>query len=286
MLGILVSCLEQVHRPGLVWDTLGVQSHPHAPGRGRAPVAVEDKILVPWSLARRPRQGRGSDGAPGRKDAACDGAKTHAGHSRTCAADASHGDLVTVLKKLANLSRSPQGHFLAALPAELEHGPEAVLGLAADGPRPEEVARLHVAARHRVVHELLLHVPVHVGKVGASHSPRRIHALALDGHLQGNVVAAVVGVLEVLEGLRVRLDSSRRRAAEWLQGVQGDYPRGDGGRKVLGAEGAQGHVLPLLDVPSAPIVHEHDAKDPVLGLCHGQALPWSTTRPPDEEPHL
>ena len=51
-------------------------------------------------------------------------------------------------------------------------------------PVPKEVARLHVASRHGVVHQLLLHIPVHVLEVGARDHSRGFHVFSLNLHLQ------------------------------------------------------------------------------------------------------
>ena len=71
-----------------------------------------------------------------------------------------HVDDVPVLQELPDLSALPKLNLLRPLPALLEHGPEAVLGLAADGSASEQIARAHVAAGDTVVHKLLLDVPV------------------------------------------------------------------------------------------------------------------------------
>ena len=41
------------------------------------------------------------------------------------------------------------------------------------------------------------------------------------------------------------------------------------GAEVFSPEGSQRHVLPLLDVPRAPVVHEHHAEDPLVRRSDG-----------------
>ena len=43
-------------------------------------------------------------------------------------------------------------------------------------------------------------------------------------------------------------------------------PGGDGGGEVFGEEGAEGLVLPRLDVACGPVVEQADAKDVVCGF--------------------
>ena len=80
---------------------------------------------------------------------------------------------------------------------------------------------------------------------------------------------AVPFVLQVIENLGVLLWASN---AKVIEGFEGDDPRGDGGAKVLAEEGAEGNVLPLLDVAGGPIVEEHQAKNVVLRLGRRDAL--------------
>lgn len=44
---------------------------------------------------------------------------------------------------------------------------------------------------------------------------------------------------------------------------------GGGPAEVLRQEGAEGHVLPRLDVPGGPVVEHHEAEDEVLRLEEG-----------------
>ena len=80
----------------------------------------------------------------------------------------------------------------------------------------------------------------------------RRHTSVLD--LQADVEGARLLLREVLEGrrlLRGRLDE------EGLERLHGDDPGGDGGGEVLGGEGAERNVLPLLQVARAPVVQQH-----------------------------
>ena len=60
--------------------------------------------------------------------------------------------------------------------------------------------------------------------------------------------------------------------AKVIEGLEGDDPGGNGGAEVLAEEGAEGDVLPLLDVAGGPIVEEHKAKDVLLRLGRRDAL--------------
>ena len=66
-------------------------------------------------------------------------------------------------------------------------------------------------------------------------------------------------------GVVTKLQERRIRKTAY-QSICGHDPRRDGGRDVLGSERAKGHVLPLLNVTSTPVVHENEAKDLVRGL--------------------
>ena len=55
--------------------------------------------------------------------------------------------------------------------------------------------------------------------------------------------------------------------------------RRNGARPVLAVEGAERDVLPALDVPRTPVIHQHNAEDMVDCIVHGDRLPLSVRRP-------
>mmetsp|Transcript_15676 Transcript_15676/g.32170 ORF Transcript_15676/g.32170 Transcript_15676/m.32170 type:complete len:237 (+) Transcript_15676:404-1114(+) len=176
--------------------------------------------------------------------------------------------------------------FSRAFPRQLQHASKGVGLGAADSAGSKEVARLHVASRHGVVHQLLLHIPVHVLEVGARDHSRGFHVFSLNLHLEGNVIRAVVRVLEVWQWDGAVLLAGRGFAAERLKSVQGHHPRRDRGGEVFGPEGPQRYVLPLLNVARRPIVHEHEAKYVFFRVLHAQRLSRREASPPHEKRHL
>jgi hypothetical protein len=60
---------------------------------------------------------------------------------------------------------------------------------AGDGAGAEQIAGSEVAAGHGVVHQLLLHRPVHVLEVGAADDLRSRCLGRLEGHLELDVIA-------------------------------------------------------------------------------------------------
>ena len=71
----------------------------------------------------------------------------------------------------------------------------------------------------------------------------------------------IFGGVEVGEGLRVGGGARRCGGAEGIEGSDGGDPERDGGGEVLGEEGAEGLVLPRLDVAGRPVVEEADTED-------------------------
>jgi len=112
------------------------------------------------------------------------------------------------------------------------------------------------------------------------------HAVSLNIDAELDVVAAVVLVDQVRERSGVYLLSSTRLALERLEGHGGDDPGGNRRGPVLGSEGAQGNVLPLLDVAGAPVVHDNKAEDAILGLVHGDLGAGRVGWPAHENCHL
>ena len=55
------------------------------------------------------------------------------------------------------------------------------------------------------------------------------------------------------------------------------------GAEVLCKEGPQRDVLPLLDVPRAPVVHEHHAEDPLVRRRHRDGVAEPVGGAADEE---
>ena len=70
----------------------------------------------------------------------------------------------------------------------------------------------------------------------------------MDSHLELDVVRRVVGVLQIWQRDGIGLSNGTGLAGEWFQGVDRDYPGTNGSTEVLGAEGTQWDVLPLLNV--------------------------------------
>ena len=117
------------------------------------------------------------------------------------------------------------------------------------------------------MYQLLLHGPVHVPEVGLAHNGG-LGGWRLDGNLQVNVERVGVGVLEIWKwsGVLVLVGNCK-----WFQGLHGDNPRRDGGTQVLGSEGSQRYILPLLDIPGTPIIHYDHTKNVFVSFFH---LDW------------
>ena len=79
--------------------------------------------------------------------------------------------------------------------------------------------------------------------------------------------------------LRVVVDGKR------LQCRHGDHPGRDVGAQVLGQEGTQRNVLPLLDIPRAPVVHQHHAENVLVGFFDRNGIAHLVPAP-NEERHL
>ena len=71
-----------------------------------------------------------------------------------------------------------------------------------------------------------------------------------------------------------------------LESFHGDHPRRDGGSQVLGPKRSQRNVLPLLDVPRGPVVHEDHAEDVLVSLLGGDGVPHGRAVPTNKESHL
>jgi len=120
-----------------------------------------------------------------------------------------------------------------------------------DGACAAQVAGLHVAARHAVVHQHLLQRPVHVPQVGVGQHGGLRSAGRLDSNGEVDVNGAtLVGLVEVGQWRRVLF---RPGAAEGRQGVHGHNPRRDGRAEVLGSKRTERDVLPRLDVASCEV---------------------------------
>ena len=179
-------------------------------------------------------------------------------------AEALEGHPVAVLQEGADHLAALQPQLPGAVPRQLEQGAVAPLLWAGDGAGADEVPRAEVAAAHRVVRELLRRGPVHVPQVAARDRLRGRHARRLQQHLQVQVHAlqAARGLAQVRQGCRLLL--RRRRRPEGREGRQGHHPGRDARAEVLPQEGPEGHILPPLDVPGAPVVQEHQAEDVLL----------------------
>ena len=72
-------------------------------------------------------------------------------------------------------------------------------------------------------------------------------------------------------GERFGVGGGARRGggAEGFEGGHGGDPGGDGGGEVFCEEGAEGLVLPGLDVAGGPVVEEADAEEVVVCLRDG-----------------
>ena len=57
--------------------------------------------------------------------------------------------------------------------------------------------------------------------------------------------------------------------AEGFEGGHRSDPRGDGGGEIFGEEGAEGLVLPGLDIAGGPVVEEAKAEDVVRRVGDG-----------------
>ena len=126
---------------------------------------------------------------------------------------------------------------------------------AGDGAGAEQIAGSEVAAGHGVVHQLLLHRPVHVLEVGAADDLRSRRLGRLEGHLELDVVAVAkcwlsellatreeeedddnlpgLGVLVLEVGKRLGLILLGALHAEGLKSFQGNHPRRDGADEIL-----------------------------------------------------
>jgi len=74
---------------------------------------------------------------------------------------------------------------------------------------------------------------------------------------------------QVLEGLGIAGGAGGGGDKEGLQRGHGGYPGGDGGGEALGEEGAEGLVLPGLDVAGGPVVEQADAEEVLGGFGDG-----------------
>mmetsp|Transcript_75718 Transcript_75718/g.215612 ORF Transcript_75718/g.215612 Transcript_75718/m.215612 type:complete len:237 (-) Transcript_75718:106-816(-) len=137
-----------------------------------------------------------------------------------------------------------------------------------------------------MVHQLLLNIPVKVGEVGAGDRRGGIHRAALDPDLELDIVRRIRRIADVLERHRVALLAGRGGATERFERVEGDHPRRDRGRKVLGSKRTERHVLPLLDVACTPVVHDHHTEDVVLGILHRDRLPGLHRTATNKEGHF
>ena len=54
--------------------------------------------------------------------------------------------------------------------------------------------------------------------------------------------------------------------------THGHNPRRNGRTKVLGRERTQRHILPLLNVPGRPVIHENHAENVLVGPLHPNRL--------------
>ena len=160
---------------------------------------------------------------------------------------------------------------LGTVGGELDEGAVGIGGGSRDGSRAKQISGLHVATSDGVVHQLLAHGPVHVFEVTTRQDMRRLERIVGKMNFEVDVVRGSLGVfvLEVGKNGRV-LDGLL--SAEGLKGLQSDHPGRDSGGKVLGGEGTQRHVLPRLNVASAPIVHESNSKDVGVGVLHGDRI--------------
>ena len=270
--------LEEGHGDGLVADPVEAQRHADAPGRRRPPVAVERDAPE----RRRRRRRRRRDGVRGEHGA---DAVAEAERVRRAAARRRESHGVAVPEERARRAVGEGAHVPGAHPGELEHGPVRARRRAGDRARRQQIARAHVAARDRVVDELLRRRPVEVAQVRRRDDGEGLRARGLQRDLQSDVVGPVARVVQVRERRRV-LDPRRRRAAEGLQRVGRHDPAADRRREVLGAEGAQRHVLEFLDVARGPVVAEHEAEDALRRRRGVEGRAERVRRAADEEGHL
>lgn len=141
---------------------------------------------------------------------------------------------VAIFDKLASLPTG-QGQGVPASPCQFQQAAELLLLLAADGARAQQIARPHVAARHRVVAQLLGAAPVHVLEVGSDYLLGLFQFLCFEGNYQVDVVGYVIFLSQVWQRLRLLL---RQRHLRALQGVDSYDPWRNGGHAVLGGKWA------------------------------------------------
>ena len=73
---------------------------------------------------------------------------------------------------------------------------------------------------------------------------------------------------------------------ERLESLHSDHPGRDGGPEILGPKGSQWDILPLLDVPGAPVVHQDHPEDVFVSVLHLDGLPQGVGAAAEEESHL
>src|SRR5580700_7248344 len=69
---------------------------------------------------------------------------------------------------------------------------------------------------------------------------------------------------QIREGAGIALRTRGRAAAEWLQGLHGDHPRGNGSREILPEKRAQRLVLPTLNITGRPIVQQANSEEVIF----------------------
>ena len=154
-------------------------------------------------------------------------------------------------------------------PAELKHRSVLRLLGSGDGACAKHVTDAHVATSDGVMGDGLLNRVVEVTHVAGGHDVRLGHSGRLDEHLEVDVVAAQVVVLEVRQHTWLL---GRKGNLERSEGLGSDNPGGDGAGEVLGVEGSKRDVLPNLHVSGRPIVQDAVTEDMVAGLVDGDGV--------------
>mmetsp|Transcript_1162 Transcript_1162/g.1849 ORF Transcript_1162/g.1849 Transcript_1162/m.1849 type:complete len:313 (-) Transcript_1162:6-944(-) len=101
--------------------------------------------------------------------------------------------------------------------------------------------------------------------------------------LQVNIISPGLISNQIRQRLRILLGRSLH--TEGLQSLHGDDPRRNSSSKVLSTEGTQRNILPLLDVTSAPIIHDSNTKNFVFSIFDLNSVA-QLIRGTDVESHL
>lgn len=179
-------------------------------------------------------------------------------------ADSTESNRISVNEELA-LFTVGERNGLLTLPAEFEHRSELGFLSSRDGTGTEHISGGEVASSDSVVSDSLGDRVVQVLHVALSDHVVVSHGGSLDVDLEVDVVRAQVSIIEVIEHLRLL---SGEGNLERLEGFRADDPGGDSASEVLGVEGAEGDILPDLQVTSRPVVEQSVSEHVVLSVLN------------------